>query len=76
MIKYVRLKKGDAIVLFPDSIMHNEIAKPEQVESAGFVNLTRWSCYGESTSLKVKSMKKIDTLYLRSQYQRSMEDEI
>lgn len=54
--KYVRLKKYDEIIIFPEIIEHSEF-KNFGVISAGFcyIENDRVLCFGESFSLRLKS---------------------
>lgn len=61
--KYIRLKQYGAIIIFPMHIEHKDF-KHMNIESAGFcyVNNNKVSCFGESTSLKLKSNPEADSL--------------
>lgn len=54
--KYVRLKRYDEIIIFPELLEHSSFKNLEPI-SAGFcyVNHNRVDCFGESYSLKLKS---------------------
>lgn len=54
--KYIRLKRFDEIIIFPKIIEHSEF-KNFGIISAGFcyVEKDQVLCFGESTSLKLKS---------------------
>lgn len=75
-MKYIVLKTpdGDAPILFPDSLVHSDVAAklgPLTVVSAGFV---RWSaegirCYGHSASLRIGSRGAIDAALVLRQLQ-------
>lgn len=75
--KYIRYKShtyGDVIFTFPGTIKHNifwsaiyEKFPGFQLISAGFVD-SALHCYGESTSLKVKSLEE-DTSILLMQFE-------
>jgi len=55
-LKYVRLRRFNEIIVFPEVIQHSEFKHFDCV-SAGFCSLqdNKVTCYGESTSLKLKS---------------------
>ena len=55
--KYVRLKKYNSIIIFPQIIEHSEFRNLSPI-SAGFcyINDNKISCFGESISLNLKSM--------------------
>lgn len=50
-------------VFFPDNMVHSmvKVEKPWTAISAGFFSMETGRCSGESTSLKLKSVKKRDT---------------
>jgi len=56
-LKYVRTKEYNSIIIFPTLINHSEF-KNLDIISAGFcyVNTTTVECFGESVSLKLKSL--------------------
>lgn len=60
--KYVRLKKYDEIIIFPEIIEHSQFRNFEPI-SAGFcyIEQDKVSCFGESYSLKLKSNPEEDT---------------
>jgi len=64
--KYVRTEK-DEIIVFCETILHKEFKSRKPV-SAGFIkfivgqdSLVRCKCYGESTSLEIKSNEEEDS---------------
>lgn len=61
-MKYVRLERYDQIIIFPDVLKHS-VFKDFNLISAGFcyINQGKVSCFGESLSLGLESMKD-DTL--------------
>jgi hypothetical protein len=77
--KYIRYKSkvfGDCILTFPESISHREyswmVSKQFpgwELISAGFVSLeeNKIECYGESETLKIKSLKE-DSDILKRQF--------
>lgn len=80
-MKYLRIKKPDAIlgddviVIFSEQISHDIMAScfSDKIVSAGFVKLDNDVkfgnvCYGESVSLRLKSIPEEDTKLLQSQY--------
>lgn len=80
-MKYLRIKKPDAIfgddviVIFSEQISHDIMAScfSDEIVSAGFVKLDNDVksgnvCYGESVSLKLKSIPEEDNVLLRIQY--------
>lgn len=66
--KYVRLKRFDEIIIFPEIIEHSNF-KNFEVISAGFcyVEKDQVLCFGESISLKLKS-KEEDTSIATKQF--------
>jgi hypothetical protein len=71
-IKYIRIEKD--IIIFPETIVHLDVARSfgrSNVISAGFISFDfngkgEHDCYGESTSLNLKSLPE-DTQLLRRQ---------
>jgi hypothetical protein len=67
-------------VIFPDFIIHSDISSAvrsvlkkvhnmdSEVHSAGEINLLDCSCYGESSTLKVKSREEDGDVILRYDY--------
>lgn len=59
MLKYIKFWNGGGFVLFPQNMVHAEVAKSAgyPVQSAGFVCVSDgvMHCIGESISLGVKS---------------------
>jgi len=58
------------ILIFPNFITHQEFARRikrpnDKILSAGFVNLGNRSCYGASTSLKLKCDYEVDNMLLK-----------
>jgi len=68
-IKYINFEKH-GIVIFEPSNSHREIANlfNDKPLSAGFVN-ERMECYGESETLKIKSLAH-DTYTLKRRFNR------
>lgn len=60
--KYVRLKRYDEIIIFPQILEHSEF-KNLGVISAGFcyIEKDKVLCFGESVSLRLKSNEEEDT---------------
>lgn len=58
-IKYITFDTGliEAIIIFPEYVMHRDIGIQGEILGAGFIEVIdgQWNCYGESISLKVKS---------------------
>lgn len=80
-MKYLRIKKpgailgNDIIVIFSEQISHDIMAScfSDEIVSAGFVKLDNDVksgnvCYGESVSLRLKSIPEEDTKLLQFQY--------
>ena len=80
-MKYLRIKKpgailgNDIIVIFSEQISHDIMAScfSDKIVSAGFVKLnndvkSENVCYGESVSLRLKSIPEEDTKLLQFQY--------
>ena len=66
--KYVRLKDYKEIIVFPDTIQHNEFKNWNPI-SAGFCYIEdngTVKCFGESVSLDLKSLPE-DSEILRKQ---------
>ena len=62
--KYIILKEHNTPIIFEDVLSHQQMARGKEVSSAGFVQIfadaedkgtVGVTCFGESTSLKVKS---------------------
>lgn len=64
--KYVIIGHMQVPVVFSDLLGHDEIAHGQPVVGAGFCYIrdSRYVCYGESVSLKVKSRGDADALIL------------
>ena len=63
----------DVMVILPEFVNHATVAKKigGEVLSAGFVDLENNTCYGESTSLKIKSREvdsKLFNLYFKEKF--------
>lgn len=58
-IKYITYDNGllDTIIIFPEYVMHRDVGVQGEILGAGFIEVIdgKWSCYGESISLKIKS---------------------
>jgi len=78
--KYIVLKDGKEMVVFPPSMKHDDVARSmvdprmpvkEQVLSAGFCTIwagfddVQYSCYGESYSLGLQANDEEDTSRLK-----------
>jgi len=66
-VKYIRIKGVSGIVLFPPSLIHADVARGHDVESAGFVDLKNMECFGQSISLELSS-DPLDTKILRHMF--------
>jgi hypothetical protein len=79
-IKYIIVNAGfgtEAPILFSELLKHSEVAGNRQVISAGFVQINAEekdgeqvlvaTCYGESTSLGIKSREEEDSKLVTSQ---------
>lgn len=57
-LKYIRTRS--TFILFSEPLMHSEIKAQSEIISAGFCrfipSLNQWDCYGESISLRLKSL--------------------
>ena len=73
-LKYVMLEGNNEFLIFQPSLDHNEVVpRGKEARSAGFVEISpdkekergiAADCYGESTSLKLKSQPKHDSLVI------------
>jgi len=69
-LKYIRLAgtegwEPDGIVVFPCYLAHADVAQGRTVVSAGWVDLPRRRCYGESVSLGLAARPEEDGKLLR-----------
>lgn len=58
-IKYITFDNGliDAIVIFPEYVMHSDVGIKGTILGAGFIEIVdgKWNCHGNSISLSVAS---------------------
>ena len=74
IMKYVILKDEINFLLFPRHMNHNLFVRKEDCLSAGFIHFDDYkekyqiniSCYGESTSLGLKSREDVDSALIKS----------
>ena len=66
-IKYVvtDYNRTNTMFIFPANVYHSKFAKMFGTPiSAGFIDIKNKRCYGQSTSLKLKSNPKVDNILL------------
>ena len=72
IIKYIIIEENNSPILFEKQLIHSEIARPfGTIKSAGFCKLSikknklKIKCFGESSSLKIKSDPEEDEEQIR-----------
>ena len=70
-IKYVRVKRFNGIIMFPNWISHDTFKNLNPI-SAGFCEISqetqKVNCYGSSSSLQLNSIPETDNYYATKQY--------
>ncbi len=66
------------MIIFPASINHSTIARKIGYKpiSAGFLNMKKEKCFGESISLNIKSNPEIDTKLFKIQFQNFFHEKL
>ena len=72
IIKYIIIAENNSPILFEKQVLHSEVAKPfGAIKSAGFCTISfkknklKIKCFGESSSLKIKSNPEEDEDQIR-----------
>lgn len=70
--KYIIIGRDEMPIVFPELLKHSDVARQmggaHNVTGAGFCHITddKYVCYGESTSLNVKSRQEVDSKILNT----------
>lgn len=72
ILKYIIIEESNSPILFKKQVLHSEVAKPfRAIKSAGFCTISfknyklKINCFGESSSLKIKSNPEEDEEQIR-----------